>query len=226
MLKLDEIDPEAECSDDAVDNSFGEQYSDESDDEEEDEEEDGEGEGEGAEGENDGDRSRAAQTKCGERAQAEDDVDEEEDEADYDEESPEPSPVRTRKKRLAAKQKKTIFEKAQEPDSPDVPKKKYRKNVMNVACTEYDIVSRVAKRILGFRLKECEEDHEGAIVNDQGGQKLSHDWDITWHDLGITADFLSKMQPYQKVNQFPGMYVVTRKNYLARNLMKMQRAFP
>lgn len=49
---------------------------------------------------------------------------------------------------------------------------------------------------------------------------------MSWHDLGITADFLSKMQPYQKVNQYPGMYVITRKNYLARNLMKMQRAFP
>jgi len=28
------------------------------------------------------------------------------------------------------------------------------------------------------------------------------------------------------VNQFPGIYVVCRKNHLARNLMKMQRQFP
>ena len=37
---------------------------------------------------------------------------------------------------------------------------------MNVACTEYDIVKRVAKKILGYRAKEIEEDHEGAIVNE------------------------------------------------------------
>jgi len=124
------------------------------------------------------------------------------------------------------KQKKTIFDKANEPESPDVPKKKFRKNVINVACTEYEVVKRVTKKNMGYRLKEYEEDHEGAIIHEQGNQKLSTDWDVTWHDLGITADFLSKMQPYQKVNQYPGMYVITRKNYLARNLMKMQRAFP
>ena len=97
---------------------------------------------------------------------------------------------------------------------------------MNVACTEYDVVKRVAKKMQDYRLKEYDEDHEGAIIHGEGNKKLSKDWDVSWHDLGITADFLSKMQPYQKVNQYPGMYVVTRKNYLARNLMKMQRAFP
>lgn len=77
---------------------------------------------------------------------------------------------------------------------------------MNVACTQYKVIKRVAKRILGFRLKEYEEDHEGAVIRGEGNQKLSPDWDVSWHDLGITADFLSKMQPYQKVNQYPGMY--------------------
>ena len=69
----------------------------------------------------------------------------------------------------------------------------YTKNVINVFCTEYDIVRRVAKRILNYRLKEYEEDHDGAIRNGEGNQKLSADWDISFHDLGITADFLSKM---------------------------------
>ena len=140
--------------------------------------------------------------------------DEEEDEADEDDEE---SPVLRKKPQI-----KNIFEKIEEPQKPY----KERKNVINVFCTEYDIVRRVAKRILNYRLKEYEEDHDGAIRNGEGNQKLSADWDISFHDLGITADFLSKMQPWQKVNQYPGMYVITRKNYLARNLMKMQRAFP
>ena len=74
--------------------------------------------------------------------------------------------------------------------------RKFRKNVMNVACTEYDIVKRVARKHLEYRLKNYEEDHDGSIINGEGGQKLSADWDVSWHDLGITADFLSKMQPY------------------------------
>ena len=95
---------------------------------------------------------------------------------------------------------------------------------MNVNCTEYDVVSRVAKRICNFRIKEFDEDHDGGINNHgEKNQKLKTEWDVSWHDLGITADFLNKMEPYQKVNQYPGMYVITRKNYLARNLMKMQK---
>jgi len=50
--------------------------------------------------------------------------------------------------------------------------------------------------MLNFRIKEIEEDHEGGVINGEGGKKLKEDWDITWHDLGITADFLSKMQNY------------------------------
>jgi len=88
--------------------------------------------------------------------------------------------------------KKTIFDLVKEPQKA----KKLRKNVMNVFCSEYDIVNRVARRQLGYRLKEYEEDHEGSVINGEGSQKLSADWDVSWHDLGITADFLSKMLPY------------------------------
>jgi len=40
---------------------------------------------------------------------------------------------------------------------------------MNVACTEYEVIKRVARRMLGFRLKEYDEDHEGRIINGEGG---------------------------------------------------------
>jgi tubulin polyglutamylase TTLL6/13 len=104
--------------------------------------------------------------------------------------------------------------------------RKARKPIMNVYCTEYDIVKKAAKVFCGFRLRERKEDHEGAIVNGVSGQKLSEEWDVTWHDLGITPDFFSKMLPYQKVNQFTGIYQITKKNNLARNLIKLRKAFP
>jgi len=37
---------------------------------------------------------------------------------------------------------------------------------------------------------------------------------------------LSKMQSHQKINHFPGMNVLSRKNNLAKNMHKMQYAFP
>lgn len=45
--------------------------------------------------------------------------------------------------------------------------KKVRKPIMNVYCTEYDIVKKAAKLFCGFRLREMKEDHEGAIVHGQ-----------------------------------------------------------
>jgi hypothetical protein len=67
---------------------------------------------------------------------------------------------------------------------------------INLYCTEYDVVKKVAKKSMNYKLKEIEEDHEGAVINGVSGGKLSLCWDISWHDLAITPDFMSKMQPY------------------------------
>ena len=63
---------------------------------------------------------------------------------------------------------KTEEENQESDSSIEKPNKKYRKNVMNVHCTEYGVVKRVARRMLGFRLKEYEEDHEGGVLNGEG----------------------------------------------------------
>ena len=34
------------------------------------------------------------------------------------------------------------------------------------------------------------------------------------------------MKPYQRINHFPGMYALARKDHLARNLNRMQRVLP
>ena len=98
--------------------------------------------------------------------------------------------------------------------------------LMNIHCTEYDVIKKVARKGLGFKLRNYAEDHDGAIRKGERNQKLVKEWDATWHDLSITPDFLAKLNPYQKVNHYPGMYSITRKNHLARNLMRMKRAFP
>lgn len=38
-----------------------------------------------------------------------------------------------------------------------------KKITINVYCTEYDIVKKVAKKVNDFKLKEIEEDHEGGV---------------------------------------------------------------
>lgn len=52
------------------------------------------------------------------------------------------------------------------------------------------------------------------------------DWDVLWTDNAVQTEFVGKMQHHQKVNHIPGMFCLSRKDHLGRNLMKMQKKFP
>ena len=52
------------------------------------------------------------------------------------------------------------------------------------------------------------------------------DWDICWTDNAVQPETLTKMELYQKINHFPGMYNLARKNLLGRGLMRMRKKFP
>jgi tubulin polyglutamylase TTLL6/13 len=52
-------------------------------------------------------------------------------------------------------------------------------------------------------------------------EATSEDWDLYWTDNAVSSEQLAKMKAHQKINHFPGMYTLSRKNYLARNLIKM-----
>jgi len=51
-------------------------------------------------------------------------------------------------------------------------------------------------------------------------------WDMYWSDSGISDQFFQQMKLYQKVNHFPGMYLITRKNQLSLHLKKLARHLP
>jgi tubulin polyglutamylase TTLL6/13 len=91
-------------------------------------------------------------------------------------------------------------------------KEKLRKAkvICNISDTEYDVVKQVASEIFLWKLTELEED----------------DWDITWTDSAVPTEKLTKMKPYQKINHFPGMHGICKKNYLAWNLNKMLKIYP
>jgi tubulin polyglutamylase TTLL6/13 len=81
---------------------------------------------------------------------------------------------------------------------------------MNVAQTKYYVVRYVAKNI--YKMKLTHNDDE--------------DWDICWQDGAVQCEKLTKMKPYQRINHFPGMYALARKNHLAKNLGRMHKQFP
>lgn len=91
-------------------------------------------------------------------------------------------------------------------------KKKLNKKrlIINVSQTKYYVVRYVAKRMYNMKLTHNDDE----------------DWDICWMDGAASCEKLYKMKQYQRINHFPGMYALARKNHLARNLGRMQKLFP
>lgn len=54
----------------------------------------------------------------------------------------------------------------------------------------------------------------------------TEEWDLKWTDTNIGSEDLARMKKHQKINHFPGMYIMDRKNLLAMNLNKIQKIFP
>lgn len=81
--------------------------------------------------------------------------------------------------------------------------------VINVCYTQYEVLEDCAAET-GFTLSTDEEE----------------DWDIWWIDGPIIPTLLMKLKHYQRTNHLPGVYVLARKNLLAKNLNMMQDALP
>ena len=98
----------------------------------------------------------------------------------------------------------------QENSRQPAPRPKKSSIICNVSDTKYSVVKRAARRDLNWKLSRSD----------------TTDWDITWTDNGVTTEALSRMKPYQRINHFPGMYAISRKNFLALNLNKLKKLFP
>lgn len=98
-----------------------------------------------------------------------------------------------------------------EDDSPIKVNKERRKEklYLNIAHTQYPVVKEVGK-LFNFKITR----------NDDA------DWDLIWLDGQLPPERMLRMKSHQKANHYPGMYALSRKNHLGRNLMKMMKLFP
>ncbi|KAB0802289.1 hypothetical protein PPYR_04475 [Photinus pyralis] len=92
--------------------------------------------------------------------------------------------------------------------TPTVKKRKKRKVSVCLTNCRYDVVRRIAAK---FAFQEVAD-------NDN--------WNFNWTDLSISIERCKEMKRYQRINHFPGMLEICRKDLLARNLNRMQRLFP
>ncbi|XP_027886056.1 tubulin polyglutamylase ttll6 isoform X1 [Xiphophorus couchianus] len=88
-------------------------------------------------------------------------------------------------------------------------RRKYKRRLsINLSSCKYESVRRAARR---YGLKETGEDE---------------DWVLVWTDFSVSLDRVRDMKRYQKINHFPGMSEICRKDFLARNLNRMLKLFP
>uniref|UniRef100_A0A8D2LNN7 Tubulin polyglutamylase TTLL13 n=1 Tax=Varanus komodoensis TaxID=61221 RepID=A0A8D2LNN7_VARKO len=73
---------------------------------------------------------------------------------------------------------------------------------------KYESVRRAARRC---GLREVGEDEE---------------WTVYWTDCSVSLERVMEMKRFQKINHFPGMAEICRKDLLARNLNRMLKLFP
>ncbi|NWS71145.1 TTL13 polyglutamylase, partial [Crotophaga sulcirostris] len=52
------------------------------------------------------------------------------------------------------------------------------------------------------------------------------DWTVYWTDRSVSLERIMRMERFQKINHFPGMMEICRKDLLARNLKRMLKLFP
>lgn len=84
-----------------------------------------------------------------------------------------------------------------------------RRVTANLSATKYDIVHKVCL---------------------QSGMYITRDDDfncfLIWSDSAVPVERISELKSFQKINHFPSMGEICRKDNLARNMAKMQRAHP
>ncbi|KAF5927294.1 tubulin polyglutamylase TTLL13 [Diceros bicornis minor] len=87
-------------------------------------------------------------------------------------------------------------------------RRKHRPLAINLTNCKYESV-RQAAQMCG--LKEVGEDEE---------------WTVYWTDCSVSLERVMDMKRFQKINHFPGMTEICRKDLLARNLNRMQKLYP
>ncbi|KAF0695471.1 Aste57867_13714 [Aphanomyces stellatus] len=100
----------------------------------------------------------------------------------------------------------------------DKPKKarrtKERKIKINMTLAKYDVIKKIAR------------DRGWKQITDETDKAALATCNLHWIDVPDFLNTFKSMQPFQKVNHFPGMSNLARKSKLARNFQRMMKLFP
>lgn len=82
-----------------------------------------------------------------------------------------------------------------------------------------------------INLSDCKYSVHRDVCKELGWRVIRNDefnffCDIIWNDAAVNQDILGTLKPFQKLNHFPGIFTIARKNFLAFHLKKMAKEFP
>ena len=143
-----------------------------------------------------------------EEGEGEDEDEDDEIEGEYDDD---PKYYKRNKKQNNNKKSKNLRRSDSEDALAKSNKKKQKKKRQIGICvtnTKYECVRRVGRK-LGFR--EVEE---------------NEDWTLFWTDTSVSIDRVNQMKRWQKINHYPGMSEICRKDFLTRNMNRMAKLYP
>ena len=86
----------------------------------------------------------------------------------------------------------------------------------------------ISKRALRANLSNCKYEIVETCVKSLGYKTTvdPENFVLFWLDTGIKVERMLAMQAFQKINHFPGMDQICRKDCLARNVNRLSRRFP
>ncbi|XP_042079445.1 tubulin polyglutamylase ttll6 isoform X1 [Haplochromis burtoni] len=87
---------------------------------------------------------------------------------------------------------------------------------------------RKSKKRLWINLTNCKYESVWRAARRYGLREAmdGEDWTLFWTDCSVSLDRVKDMKRYQKINHFPGMSEICRKDSLARNMNRMLKLFP
>ncbi|KAM6202402.1 LOW QUALITY PROTEIN: tubulin polyglutamylase TTLL13 [Rhynchocyon petersi] len=112
-----------------------------------------------------------------------------------------------------------------------IAKKIPRKSISPTDPQELEVGRRKRKwkhRALAINLTNCKYESVRRAAQVCGLKEVGADeeWTVYWTDCSVSLERLMDMKWFQKINHFPGMTEICRKNLLARNLKRMQKLYP
>lgn len=84
------------------------------------------------------------------------------------------------------------------------------------------------RRIIGINLTSCKYESVRRAARVSGLKEVGdeEEWTVYWTDCSVSLERVMDMKRFQKINHFPGMSEICRKDLLARNMNRLLKLFP